>query len=294
MEICARILTPFLSLLLLALGPVAALRAQAAKIFVASYGNDANDGSRGTPERNFQAAHDAVAAGGQIVVLDTAGYGALSINKSISVTVPPGVNGFISVSGNSASGIVINAAGTDSVTLRGLIIEGGGNGIGDTGSGILANSIGNLAIEDCTVRNFSEGIYLLSTASAKIYVRHSTLRGCGYGLDVENGSGSAASATAIASECVIDQCTIDGVVALPSSAGSVDLTLADCIISGNKNGLRTAGSLSTASVIRVDNCRITGNASGVVVQGGQILSRGNNKLEKNANNNAFPATYSAK
>jgi hypothetical protein len=49
--------------------------AQATRIFVASYGNDANDGSRGAPKRNFQPAHDAVAAGGQIVVLDTAGYG---------------------------------------------------------------------------------------------------------------------------------------------------------------------------------------------------------------------------
>ncbi|MBV9126632.1 MAG: hypothetical protein JO117_00960, partial [Verrucomicrobia bacterium] len=70
-----------------------AAHAQSTKIFVASYGNDASDGSRGSPKRNFQAAHDAVAAGGEIVVLDTAGYGALSITKSVAVTVPPGVNG---------------------------------------------------------------------------------------------------------------------------------------------------------------------------------------------------------
>ena len=65
---------PSYTLVLLASGlllfPVGALHAQAlSKIFVASYGNDANDGSRGNPKRDFQAAHDAVAAGGQIVVL---------------------------------------------------------------------------------------------------------------------------------------------------------------------------------------------------------------------------------
>lgn len=80
--------------LLLLLASVFTAQAQLTKIFVASFGNDANDGSRGAPKRNFQAAHDAVAAKGQIVVLDTAGYGALNITKSIEVTVPPGINGF--------------------------------------------------------------------------------------------------------------------------------------------------------------------------------------------------------
>jgi hypothetical protein len=61
-----------LVLLLLATG-YGTLHAQATKIFVASYGNDASDGSRASPKRNFQPAHDAVAAGGEIVALDTAG-----------------------------------------------------------------------------------------------------------------------------------------------------------------------------------------------------------------------------
>src|SRR4051794_5450669 len=74
------------ALFLLILFPAASVHAQPIKIFVASYGSDTNDGSRGSPKRSFQAAHDAAAAGGQIVALDTAGYGALSISKSISVT----------------------------------------------------------------------------------------------------------------------------------------------------------------------------------------------------------------
>ena len=109
-------LGPFLFLGFLACTP-ATLHAQLPKIFVASFGNDANDGSRGNPKRNFQAAHDAVAAKGQIVVLDTAGYGPVNITKSIGIIVPLGVTGFITVTGNGAKAINIAAAVTDVITL---------------------------------------------------------------------------------------------------------------------------------------------------------------------------------
>ena len=69
------------AVVLLVLAAPAAVHAQAAKIFVASYGNDANVGTPASPKRAFQAAHNAVAAGGQIVPLDTAGYGGLTITK---------------------------------------------------------------------------------------------------------------------------------------------------------------------------------------------------------------------
>src|SRR3954454_18558272 len=139
----------------LVLGAATVVKAAPAKIFVANYGNDANSGSPASPKRAFQAAHDAVAAGGQIVVLDTAGYGTLNINKSISVTVPPGVNGFITTSG-SANGVSVSAGSFGPVTLSGLIIEGGGAEAG--GDGILADSVDVLRVEDCTVRDFSVGI----------------------------------------------------------------------------------------------------------------------------------------
>src|SRR3954469_4575241 len=107
-------------ILSLVVGGAAVAQAAPAKIFVASYGNDANSGSPASPKRAFQAAHNAVAPGGEIVALDTAGYGALTINKSVSVIVPPGVTGFVTISGPGI-GITINAATTDVVSLRGLV-----------------------------------------------------------------------------------------------------------------------------------------------------------------------------
>src|SRR5688500_13487092 len=87
------------SALLLIVAP-AADQAQAPKMFVARYATDANSGTPAPPRRAFLAAHNAVAPGGQIVALDTAGYGALTTTDSVRVIVPPGVTGFGTVSGS--------------------------------------------------------------------------------------------------------------------------------------------------------------------------------------------------
>ncbi len=277
--------------LLLLTGFATPLHAQLPKIFVASFGNDANDGTRNAPKRNFQAAHDAVAAGGQIVALDTAGYGKLNITKSLDVTVPPGVNGFVTVAntGGFFFGVNIAVGANSTVSLRGLIIETTGQG----GYGILTNNLGNLSVEDCTVSNFGIGIATASISPEKLYLRNCTVRGCNTGLGL--GSQIGATVSAIATDCRFEQ---NGVGATASSVSSgnfdyaADLTLADCVISGNTTGVQAS---NTVAVVRLDNCAVTGNATGVsVANSGQVLSRGNNTLENNAAGNTFPGAYSAK
>ena len=280
---------PLLLACLLAFAPATALQAQTAKIFVASFGNDANDGSRGSPKRNFQAAHDAVASGGQIVVLDTAGYGTLAITKSIAVTVPQGVNGFVTFTATSGSAITINAASTDVVSLRGLIVEG--VGVASNNNGIFASSVAALTIEDCTVRSFLNGIIVKASCNAQYFVRNTNARACGRGLEVStNGAFSAVAAVA---DCRLEQNSVDGLLAAPSSTGSVDLTAVDCAMIANGTGIETA---NPSVVVRVSNSTITNNATGISVGsvGGQVLSRGNNTLEKNAAGNTFPGAYSPK
>ena len=57
----------------------------ASRVFVSAVGADMNDCSFAHPCRTFQHAHNVVAAGGEIDVLDPAGYGAVNITKSISI-----------------------------------------------------------------------------------------------------------------------------------------------------------------------------------------------------------------
>jgi hypothetical protein len=269
-------------------------RAQATKIFVASFGNDANDGSRGAPKRNFQPAHDAVAAGGQIVVLDTAGYGALNINKSLAVTVPPGVNGFVTVTGN-AKGIVINAAVSDRIALRGLVVEGGGSG--NSGAiGIQTITAGSVAIEDCTVRNFSVGIYVLRNASTNVYVHNTVVRTCSTGLDLlTTGSGTDANALVVTvSDSRIDANSGFGVFADSGNNGnnSVDVTLIRCGLSANNTAI---GSEFPTCIVRVNDCTITDNSTGAFVgSNGLILSRNDNTIESNNGGNDIATKYGAK
>jgi hypothetical protein len=103
--------------------------------FVASFGTDANTASNcslALPCRGFTAAQTVTDNNGEIIVLDSAGYGAVTITKSISIIAPVGVYAGISAS-SGGDGVRINTEGI-SVVLRGLTIisQGGNNGIAMT------------------------------------------------------------------------------------------------------------------------------------------------------------------
>src|SRR5262245_62815504 len=99
--------------------------AQPTRVFVAAQGSATNACTFAAPCRTFQKAHDTLAAGGEINVLDPAGYGSVGINKSISIQG----HGFAGISATSgAIGITIDAGASDKINLNGLIIEGAGVG----------------------------------------------------------------------------------------------------------------------------------------------------------------------
>ena len=264
--------------------------AQLTKIFVASYGNDANDGSRGAPKRNFQPAHNAVAAGGQIVVLDTAGYGALTINKSLAVTVPPGVNGFVTVSGSS-NGILISASSSDIVVLRGLIVEGGGPAA--NGTGIVAVSVGRLTVDDCVVRNFTVGTYLLNAPGSHLLVRGGSVRNTQFGIEVHAAS-SGVILDGLVTNCAVDNASQAALFVRNEAVSSVaaTLTAVGCTLTNSGNGLVANGS---TSVLYADNCVVSGNTTDVAtVNGANTFSRGNNVCTNNAGTGSFTGALSGK
>ncbi|WP_158818590.1 hypothetical protein [Methylocapsa sp. S129] len=128
-------------------------QAQSNRAWVSGKGSDAAGcGSPATPCRSFQYVHDnIIAAGGEIDVLDPAGYGAITITKALSI-VNDGV-GTAGVQQGTAglNAITINAGTSDAVTLRGLNIDGLGTG----GNGIVFNTGGSLAVVNCVVRHFA-------------------------------------------------------------------------------------------------------------------------------------------
>ncbi len=244
--------------------PLSRAFAQATKIFVSATGNDANDGSRGSPKRNFQAAHNAVADGGQIVVLDTAGYGALIITKSLAVTVPPGVNGFVTVTGDS-NGITVVAGAGSVVTLRGLIIEGGGNrqstGNGP-GFGVYASSVGFLTVEDCTIRNFLDALpFITAGTTARLSVYNTTVRNCRYGIDLQGLGSGAGGGIAVA---IISGCRLENLGDAVYATGQVVADLTDSVIAHCDTAIHLGATPGICFVL-ASNCKFNDLSNNPIV-----------------------------
>ena len=133
--------------------PAHALRA---RVFVAKTGADVGTCSFSAPCQSLNFAYNAVLPGGEITMLDNAGYEPLTINKALTITSPAGVEaGIVASSGGIA--ITVTAGPADDVTLRGLTIDGGNN----AADGIQFNSGRSLTIEDCSIHRFiNAGVFV--------------------------------------------------------------------------------------------------------------------------------------
>ena len=131
----------------------------------AAFGNDANTATNCTaaaPCRFFQAAMSVTDTNGEVVVLDSGGYGAVTITKSLALIAPTGVYAGISVF-PGAIGVTIATPGVN-VVLRGLTINGQG---GDNGISMTAGN--SVTIENCVISNLSRnGVFVNTPASVKI------------------------------------------------------------------------------------------------------------------------------
>src|SRR5437763_15130847 len=94
-----------------------AAHAQATRTWVSGVGDDANPCSRTAPCKTWAGAISKTAACGEIDALDPGGFGAVTITKSITLD---GTGTFASILASLVNGIVINAASTDVITIRGL------------------------------------------------------------------------------------------------------------------------------------------------------------------------------
>src|SRR5437763_8402706 len=113
-----RIVSSFFPATLLVFGLLHAAPAQGqTRMFVAAQGSDSNACSFAAPCRTFQHAHDTVAAGGEIDVLDPAGYGAVTISKSISIQGHGYAGITAATPGGSGITVAVGAIATDKVNL---------------------------------------------------------------------------------------------------------------------------------------------------------------------------------
>src|SRR5438128_5074352 len=148
LSVCVRLLA-LLAFPLLAATPAAA---QATRTWVSGVGDDVNPCSRTAPCKTFAGAISKTAAGGEINALDPGGFGQLTITKAITID---GGGVLASVLSSGVNGIVINAAVSDTVTLRNIVI----NGVRQTATpgniGIRILQAANVHIENCRIFGFN-------------------------------------------------------------------------------------------------------------------------------------------
>ena len=178
-------------------------------------------------------------AGGEVVILDTAGYGPMTINKSLKVIGPSGVYGGISVlgaGGGITTGIVINAGDADIVTLRGLDISGVPTAPPLPRIGIDIQNAGTVHIEKSSIGNFTQDtsacIHASSARPIQINVNDSFLRECTSGIAIHGTGPDDASRIGL----VVDNTRIEhGVNTGPSGAFAV--LLDDAVVASVRNSV---------------------------------------------------------
>ena len=295
-------------------GPAAA---QAVRTFVSGHGSDTGTCGVGSPCRTFAYAITQTSAGGEIAVLDTAGYGTLSINKAINVIAPDGVEGGITVNTSGVDAIAVAAGSTDSVNLRGLTLTGSGV----ANDGINFTSGANLNVQNCVIRNFNnEGIAISPVANSNVSVLDTLATGNVDGISVNpTGSSIRVTATLHRVESIGNQAS--GVIVLGANAtGTVNVTAADSLASGNgplnlpfgigfevssvsgkaiatftvtnsrslNNGATGVSSNGTNAILVLSQTTIAGNPQGYLIQSGGIAySFDNNQIYDPGNNGSL-------
>lgn len=185
-KLVTRLLAVFAVLFALSATPA---YAQATRTWVSGVGDDVNPCSRTAPCKTFAGAISKTAAGGEINCLDSAGFGGVTITKSITISCE-GVIGGVLVSGTNA--IVINAAATDRVVLNGLDIEGLGTGL----NGIRILQARDVVVTNTYIRNFrgaapnGNGISIAGTTSISLTMKNSVLAGNNIGVNINNTGGN--------------------------------------------------------------------------------------------------------
>ena len=157
----ARSLFAFLALISFALCAPSDAQALANRVFVsARSGNDANACDNvSTPCQTLAGAIIQLNPDGAAIVLDSGGYGPVTITQGVTIEAPAGVTAFIHPP-SSGDAITVNASGT--VTLRGLVLNGGEN------YGIVISNIGTLNVENCFITGFLYGIRMQSSGRLNV------------------------------------------------------------------------------------------------------------------------------
>jgi hypothetical protein len=300
----------FAGVLLVALGTGTA-HAASQRTFVSGFGVDTNPCSIAAPCRTFAGALVNTLPGGEIYVLDSAGYGSVTITQAVSIVNQTSTAAATSSGGGFA--ITINAGPADKIVLRGLTIVGADSG----SNGVVFNSGGSLSVEDCSVSDFTQaGIQFQTTVPAQLYVSNTRVANTPIaGINVVPQMPSGSGKVQVTINRVVGRNngsstfffdgrnsgpsvqifgTVANSVGSTSTQGMVSATSAnhassivmvrDSVFSNNSTGVNSFGPLSS---VFVGHSTVTGNGT-ALSSSGTLDSYGDNDVNGNSTLGASP------
>lgn len=268
--------------------------AQATRTWVSGVGDDANPCSRTAPCKTFAGAISKTATGGEINTIDSGGFGAVTITKSITID---GGSTLAGVLASGTNGIIINALSPVNVILRNLDINGIGTGL----SGIKMLTGGQLSVENVKIYGFTQpGINLIPSGDVDFLVQNSDIANNAQpAISVAPGAAATAMGTVndtrlvgntrglqvndgaqvTVKNSVLSQNGVYG-LAVSGTARPASVALDNTILSGNSTaGVRANGAMGT---VRLSSSVVTQNGVGLeTAAGGIVYSYGNNRMAGN-------------
>lgn len=266
---------------ILVLATCTLVQAQATRTWVSGVGDDVNPCSRTAPCKTFAGAISKTATNGEINCLDPAGYGAVTITKSITIDCED-TQGSILAAGTT--GVIVNMAAGDAkkaFRLRGVSINGAGTGT--FGIRVLTN-LSTLTLQEVVIDGFvNHGISIETSAgNLKGLIDHTTIRNnAGHAI---NSFIIGAATTNVAVQ--MSTLSFNGQNGLNLADNNV-FTISDSVVNGNLNGILASNAkvfasrctiynntngvnVSNSGNVRLFSCTITGNGQGL--SGGTITS----------------------
>ena len=234
----------------------------AQRTFVASTGDDSSSLCGATaPCRTLAAALGKTLPGGEVIVLDSAPYDAVTITMPVSILAAAGIYAGVSaLPGQSA--ITIAAGPSDNVFLRGLAVtsEGGTNGI-------LFSSGGALYLENMIVRGYSAAgqvdVNFAPAGAAKLSIKDSRIQSGATGLQIANTAGAVG--------VVVDNVRFENNGMGVKAIANGQLTIRNSIVSsGTQDGINLAAANGLPLSVTLDRLLVSGNALAGITSGGTV------------------------
>ena len=294
------------------------VQGQADRVFVSAVGDDASACSRTAPCRTFAGTLSRVAKNGEIDVIDSGGFGAVTIGKSVTID---GTGVFAGAHTQIGNVFNIAAGANDVVVLRSLSI----NGLGKADNGIKFISGKALHLEGCLIKNFRNyGVDFEPSIGGTLVIGKSIIinngagttsvvgfvRGSGGGVLAKSASGTAFVAienTQMAdnfigvsardnSKITVSNSTIArnmsiGLLAFTDSSAPAEMNVEHSVVTLNLIGIQSGGCSDVqargAATVRISGVNVTSNISSGLLSGCAVPTGGGPAAIISARNNTI-------